>query len=135
MKIQRLAIVLTIINLIILTFNLTHQRPVTATTDDIAPVLRGRKLEIVDERGQIRARINVEPAVKMPDGKTYPEAAVFRLIDPNGRLRVKLGADQDGSGLLLSNDTQQPGIHMLAKDSESFLKLINKNGREQVIKP
>jgi hypothetical protein len=133
MKIQRLAIVLTIINLIILTFNLTHQRPVAA--DHVAPVLRGRKLEIVDERGQIRARINVEPATKMPDGKTYPESAVFRLIDPNGRLRVKLGADQDGSGLLLSNDTQQPGIHMLAKDSESFLKLINKNGREQVIKP
>ncbi|MEW6128842.1 MAG: hypothetical protein AB1757_17525 [Acidobacteriota bacterium] len=133
MKIQKLAMALTIINLVMLTYNLIHLRPVAA--DDIAPVLRGRKLEIVDERGKIRARINIEPAVKAADGKTYPESAVFRLTDPQGRIRVKLGADQDGSGLMLADDAQQPGIHMLAKDTGSFLKIINKNGREQLIKP
>jgi hypothetical protein len=65
----------------------------------------------------VRARINVEPATTMPDGKTYPEAVVFRLTDPSGRIRVKLAADQDGSGLLLANDSQQPGVHMLADGS------------------
>jgi len=107
----------------------------TSSAQDIAPVLRGRALEIVDARGQVRARINVEPSTTMDDGKIYPESSVFRLIDPNGQIRVKLGADKDGSGLLLTDDSQQPGVHMLAKGTGSLLKLANKNGREQVIKP
>jgi hypothetical protein len=133
MKIQRLAIVLTVINLVILMFALAQNRPTAA--QDVAPVLRGRALEIVDERGIVRARINVEPAVAMPDGKTYPEAVVFRMSDPNSLIRVKLGADRDGSGLLLADDSQQPGLHLLAKGTGSFLKLVSKEGREQVIKP
>ncbi len=133
MKTQRFAVVLTVINLVILMFALARNRPSEA--QGVAPVLRGQALEIVDGRGQVRARINVEPATKMADGKTYPESVVFRLTDPNGRIRVKLGADQDGSGLLLADDSQQPGVHMLAKGSGSSLKLINKGGREQIIKP
>ena len=133
MRTQRLAVVLTAINLVAMTLTLASSRP--ATADGVAPVLRGRALEIVDGRGQVRARINVEPAVTTPDGKRHPEAAVFRLTDPSGRIRVKLGADQDGSGLLLADDSQQPGVHMLAGSAGSFLKLINKEGREQVIRP
>jgi hypothetical protein len=45
MKIQRLAIVLTMINLVLLVFILAHVRPVTA--EAASPVLRGRALEIV----------------------------------------------------------------------------------------
>ena len=133
MRTQRLAIVLTVINLVTLTFTLAHSR--RAAADGIAPVLRGRALEIVDERGQVRARINIEPAVTSPGGQRHPEAAVFRLTDPGGRIRVKLGADQEGSGLLLADDSQQPGVHILAKGTGSSLKLMNKGGREQVIKP
>jgi hypothetical protein len=133
MRTQRLAIALTIINLVTLIFILAHSRP--AASEGVAPVLRGRALEIVDERGQVRARIDIEPAATMPDGKKYAESAVFRLKDPDGRIRVKLGADQDGSGLLLADDSQQPGVHILARGTGSFLKLINKGGREHVIKP
>ena len=133
MRTQRLAIVLTVINLVTLVFILARPRP--ATADGVAPVLRGRALEILDERGQVRARLYIESAVTMPDGKKHPEAAVFRLMDPQGRIRVKLGADQDGSGLLLADDSTQPGVHLLARGAGSFLKLINKGGREQVIKP
>jgi len=133
MKTQRLAIVLTVINLVVLIYVLAQGRPGAA--QGIAPVLRGQALEIVDERGKVRASIKIEPATTMPDGKRYPEAAVFRLKDPDERIRVKLGADQDGSGLLLADDSTQPGVHVLAKGSGSFLKLINKDGREQVIKP
>ena len=42
-----------------------------AAADGVAPVLRGRALEIVDDRGRVRASITVfpaDPAVKMPDG-------------------------------------------------------------------
>jgi hypothetical protein len=133
MKMQRLAIALTGINLVILMLVFSQRNQAVAQKD--ASVLRGSALEIVDERGTIRARINMEPAVTMPDGKAYPEAVVFRLTDPEGRIRVKLGADRDGSGLLLADDAQQPGLHLLAKATESFLKVVNKNGREQVIKP
>jgi len=133
MKIPRLALVLTVINLVILIFVLAQARQPLAQS--VAPVLRGQALEIVDGKGQIRARINVEPATTMSDGKTYPESVVFRLTDPTGKIRVKLGADRDGSGLMLADDSQQPGVHMLAKGPGSFLKLINKDGREQLIKP
>lgn len=133
MKVPRLALVLTVINLVILMFILAQTRSPQA--QGVAPVLRGQALEIVDGKGQIRARINVEPETKMSDGKTYPESVVFRLTDPTGKIRVKLGADRDGSGLMLADDSQQPGVHMLAKDAGSFLKLINKDGREQLIKP
>ncbi len=48
---------------------------------------------------------------------------------------MKLGADQDGSGLFLSDDEQQVGVHLLAKGTGSFLRVKNKDGREQVIRP
>jgi hypothetical protein len=133
MTIQRFLLVLTATNLALLAFLLAQGRP--ALAQGTRSVLRSRALEIIDERGQVRARLNIEPATTMPDGKTYPEAVVFRMTDPNGRIRVKLGADQDGSGLLLANDSQQPGLHLLAKGTGSSLRLLNKDGREQVLKP
>ena len=133
MTTQRLPIVLTVLNLAMLMLNLAQLLPATAGAGP--PILRGSALEIVDDRGQVRARINIEPAVTMPDGKRYPEATVFRLTDPGGRIRVKLGADEGGSGLLLADDSQQPGVHLVAKGTGSLLKLMNKDGREQVIKP
>ncbi|MBI4276901.1 MAG: hypothetical protein HY660_00470 [Armatimonadetes bacterium] len=133
MKSQRLGIALAALNLVLLMFTVAQVRPTVA--QDAAPVLRGRALEIVDTRGRVRARIDVQPAVTMPDVKSYPEAVVVRLMDPNGRIRVKLGADRDGSGLVLADDSQQPGVHMIAKGSGSFVKLTNKDGRERLLKP
>src|SRR5215213_4623952 len=137
MKIQRLAIVLTMINLVILTFNLSHSRP--ATADGVAPVLRGRAIEIVDDNGKVRASIKVHPAdqtFKMPNGKTgYPETVRFRLIDPNGRPEVKLGASVQGGGLGLIGDSDSTQVLLQAEEKDSSLKLINKDGRQQLIKP
>jgi hypothetical protein len=50
---QHLALALTIVNVVLLTF-LVARSPSTA--DEFAPVLRGRALEIVDDRGKVRAR-------------------------------------------------------------------------------
>jgi len=133
MKTQRLAVVLTVINLLLLAFLLTQVQRAAVTGG--ADVLRARALEIVDDRGQVRARINVEPAVTMPDGTTYPEEVIFRMADPSGLIRVKLGANQDGSGLMLADDSQQPGVHLMAKGSGTFLKLISQDGQEQIITP
>jgi hypothetical protein len=74
----------------------------------------------------------------MPDGKKYPEGALFRLIDPNGRPGVKIGTSADGSGMSLAGDSERRewnGVQILAEGTGSTLKLTNKNGRVQVIKP
>ena len=91
MKSNRFAIALTLVNLAVLMFTLSRTSP--ATADAVAPVLRGRALEIVDDRGKVRASISVFPAdpkVKMPDGSSgYPETVLLRLRDSKGRPNVK----------------------------------------------
>jgi len=136
MKIQRLSIVLTVINLLLLTFSLAQFHPTEA--QGAAPVLRGRALEIVDKEGRVRASITVHPAgpsIPVPDGKIYPETVVLRLIDPNGRPSVKLGASEQGSGLGLGGDSDLTYVVLKAEGASSSLKLTNKDGREQLIKP
>ena len=137
MKTQRIAIALTVINLVFLMFNLAHSRP--ATADGVAPALRGRSLEIVDDQGRVRASIKVHPAdktFKMPDGKIgYPETVMFRLIDPNGRPEVKLGASEQGGGLGLIGSSDSTQVILQAEGADSSLKLTNKDGRQQLIKP
>lgn len=123
MSTVRIAVLLTAINLALLLASLTQARSTSSQAG--APVLRGGALELVDERGQIRARLNVEP-----NGEV-----VFRLLDDRGTIRVKLGAGEDGSGLLLANDATEPGVHILAKAAGSSLKLANKDGRERIITP
>ncbi|MGH9837173.1 MAG: hypothetical protein ACREEM_00135 [Blastocatellia bacterium] len=135
MKIQRFAIALTLINLALLTFLVIQNRP--AEAQEVAPVIRGRALEIVDLQGRVRASLLVQPAdqaAKMPDGKPYPDTVILRLIDPNGRPGVKLGTSVQSSGLaLVGSDSTY--IVMKAEEKDSSLKLTNKGGREQVIKP
>jgi hypothetical protein len=88
-------------------------------------VLRGTALELVDAKGKARASIDVAP-----DGEV-----VLRLRDQDGAIRVKLGAGKDGSGLLLNNDATEPGVHLLAKDEGSSVRVVNKDGRAQVLAP
>ena len=128
MKIQRIAIALTVVNLIILICLLAQMRP--ATADGVVPVLRGRTLEIVDDQGKVRASIKVhpgDPSFKMPNGKIgYPETVMFRLIDPNGRPEVKLGASVEGGGLGLVGATDSTHLILQAEGADSSLKLTNK---------
>ena len=123
MRIQRIAASLTALNLVILLATFAQARVIGAQSPN--PVLSGRVLELVDERGQIRARLNVESGGEV----------VFRLLDQRGTIRVKLGASEDGSGLVLANDATEPGVHILAKADGSSLRLANKDGRERVITP
>jgi hypothetical protein len=123
MNVHRVTLALTAVNLALLAFTLAQSRLTAA--EGVAPVLRARVLELVDDRGRLRSRLNVEPGGEV----------VLRLLDENGTIRVKLGADTDGSGLLLLNDTTEPGIHILADSTASTLKLADKNGRQTVIAP
>ena len=71
----------------------------------VAPVLRGRALELLDDQDQVRARIDVEESGEV----------VFRLLDPHGTIRVKLGAGESGSGLVLLDEATEPGVQLIAR--------------------
>lgn len=142
MKIQRLLIAITVVNLGLTMFLLAQIRRVDAggvEPSSPAPVLRGSALEIVDDQGRVRASIKIHPAdanFKMPDGKTgYPETVMFRLIDPNGRPEVKLGASVQGAGLGLIGETDTTHALLQAEGADTLLKLTNKTGKQQLIKP
>ena len=137
MKTQRVAIGLTVLNLVILMYLLL--RASAAPTPEFAPVLRGRALEIVDDQSRVRAMIKVFPAspnAKMPYGTMgYPETVLLRLIDSKGAPNVKIAATEDGSAVSLGGETNPTNVQVLARGANTSLKLVNKDGREQLIKP
>jgi hypothetical protein len=137
MKTQRLVVVITIVNLLLLVFSLGQTRAVVA--EGAAPVLRGRALEIVDDRGRVRASITVlpaDPTVKMPDGTVgYPETVLLRLITSKGRPNVKLAATERGAGQVLGGESDPTYVQILAEGPSTSLTLSNGDGREQLIKP
>lgn len=130
MKMQRVLIALTAVNLGLLLFLLAQIRPPEAHS--VEPVLRGRALEIVDDQGRVRASIKVHPA-GTANGISYPTTVILRLSDPKGRPPVKLWADEQGAGLLLMSESDSAYARLEGKTSS--LKLINKDGRERLITP
>lgn len=143
MKTQRILIALTVINLALLIFQVTGLRRVEAVVPadpaSPAPVLRGSSLEIVDDQGRVRASVKIHPGdpnYKMPDGTTgYPETVMLRLIDPKGRPEVKIGASEQGGAVGLIGETDTTHVLLEAKGVDTTLKLTNKSGKQQLIKP
>ena len=138
MKTQKFMIALTIANAGMSLFSLAQPRPTAA--QDVAPVLRGHALEIVDDQGRVRAEIKVFPAqpnLKMPDGTTgYPETVLLRLNDSHNGPHVKLATTEDGSGLVLGGKTGTNAYTQLSsRGADPLIKIVNKDGREQIIKP
>lgn len=123
MPLQRFTIVLTVLNSLLLFLLLSERNAIVA--QGVPDVLRARAWELVDERGQARATM-----VVAPDGE-----AVFRLKDSQGTIRVKIGANDVGSGLVLLNDRTEPGIQLTVGGSGSSMKLTNRDGRQSIIQP
>ena len=136
MNTPRFLVALTIVNFALLAFTLV--RPGTAA-EAVAPVLRGRALQIVDDQGRVRASISVlpaDPAVRMPDGTTgYPETVLLRLINTKGGPNVKLAAMENGAGLVLGGESNPTHVQVLAQGPNTSLKLTNEDGQTQLIKP
>jgi hypothetical protein len=137
MKTNRFAIGLTALNLVILMSVMFRAN--AAPSPEKAPMLRGSGLEIVDDQGRVRAMIKIfpaDPTVKMPDGtKGYPETVLLRLIDSKGGPNVKIAATEDGSAVSLGGASNPTHVQVLARGTTTSLKLVNKDGHEQVIKP
>jgi hypothetical protein len=135
MKMQRLVVGVTVVNLVLLIGILLFFTD-TALANTRMQVLRGRSLEIVDDRGRVRASIKVQPAETFkPTGRKYPETVILRLIDQNGRPEVKIGASVDGGGLSLVGDADATQLLLLADSAGSSLTLKNKTGTERLIRP
>jgi hypothetical protein len=137
MKTERLLTILTAVNLVLLGYQVARPHLARASTADVPAVLRGHALEIVDARGKVRASLAVLPEDPKViwKGKPYPETVLLRLISPEGRPNVKLGASQMGSALLIGGQSNPTYIQVLAEGGESTIKLINKDGAERLIKP
>ena len=132
MKPQRFLIVLTILNLVLLVALLFQARPTSAQS--VAPVLRGKGFEIVDGQGKVRASITVLPG-STANKEPFPDTVILRLIDPKGKPVVKLAASEQGSVLGLLGDSEPTYARIEAKGASTFVKLTNKDGHEQVVKP
>ena len=137
MKAYRILFVLTAVNMSLLLWQVVQPRNTAA--EEIAPVLRGRELQLVDQRGRIRAEIKVlppDPGLKMPDGTTgYPETVLLRLIDSQGRPNIKISATEDGSGMSLGGNANPTHIQILSRGDRPLMKLVNRDGKQQTIQP
>ena len=103
---------------------LAVSREGSAVLPEVPDVLRARAIELVDERGQARAQLEVEDSGEV----------VLRLRDAKGTIRVKIGAAEDGSGLLLLDEKTEPGLHLLAKDDGTSL-VLSDSGARRVLTP
>jgi hypothetical protein len=126
---ERLCVLLSVLNVILLGAVLAERTVVDASQD--APILRGRGLELVDGAGRTRAQFTIEP-----DGE-----GVFRIRDAAGTIRVKLGAGPNGSGLLLLDETTEPGVHLIARRASTSggtttsISLSGGDGKRRLIMP
>jgi hypothetical protein len=131
MKTERALVVLSIINLGLLVFLLAQTRVhigsqgVRVWTNTDGSVLRGRALEIIDDQGRTRASINLHPA---DQAAAYPETAILRLIDQNGRPSVKLSTSDQGGALALVSDTEDTYVQLSGRGLTA-----TKDGRHQAI--
>jgi len=114
MRMHRLTIALTALNLMLLTFTTLQARSTAAPP--VPAILRGRSFELVDARGQVRSRLSVEPGGEV----------VLRLLDQDGTIRVKLGAGSDGSGLRIGTAD---------RPNTTSITLKGRDGRRRVIRP
>ena len=123
MKTQRALFVFVILTTAVLSVFLTKAH--TDETDNVQQVIKARAIELVDEQENVRAQLNTEPGGEV----------IFRLRDANGTIRVKIGANESGSGLLLLDESTEPRVHLLAKEEGGSITLTGKEQKKKVIVP
>ena len=136
MKTQRTFVVLTIVNALLF-LGTVAWRGISTAQETTPPMLRGRGLEIVDERGRVRASISVVPAGTSKAGDRYPETVLLRLVTEQGRPSVKLSSTEEASGMSLAGPTGTRGTWVIleARRGETALRLRNEDGGSRVVTP
>jgi hypothetical protein len=121
-------IALTLLNLGILGVVIAREQAVAAPSLTSDGILRG--LQIVDDQGKVRASITINPAVKQPDGSTYPETVLLRMITSEGRPVVKIASSEDGASMALSAAEGLAYVQILARGSDPKLVVVDGAGKE-----
>jgi hypothetical protein len=128
LRLQPLLLALTVINLGMFGYVVSHSGAQAAPNDD--GILRGRGLVITDAKGKNRATIEMIGETKMPDGTVYPETVLLRLITPDGRPTVKLAATGDGSGMSLADGKGLSYVQVLARGDKPEFNVVDKAGKK-----
>lgn len=115
MKTQRLALFLCLLNVALLFFLAAKPR------QEVFEKISVKEFELVDSKGVPRVTIN-----SYDDGEV-----VLRMKDKKGTIRIKLAANEEGSGLVLLNDATEPGVQVLSKKKGTSLTLIDKDGKKK----
>src|SRR3954464_5381334 len=128
MRTQRLAMALTVVNLVLLIVLLGQIHPLSAQEETV-PILRGKALQIVDDAGRVRASLSILPA-----SDQSRETVLLRLITEEGRPSVKIGASEGSSGVSVAGPTgtQNTWITLTADGSTSSVVVKSEDGSEQV---
>ena len=119
-------------------------RPLVAEeASTAAPALRAQGLDIVDEKGRVRASIHVEPAgpARFADGTIQkgappmPETVLLRLIRADGRPTVKIATTEQGSALTLGGGVDPTYIVVDSSGGEPSITLTNGRGARKILRP
>lgn len=124
----RLTLALTGINIIaagIVLCGSILNRPAVADSTQVPKVIRAQAIELVDERGQVRAQLHLGD-----DG-----GGNLRLRSGDGTVRVKLAGTVDGSGLVLFDKEAEPALWLAANKSGTSLTVAEKGKQKRIIKP
>jgi hypothetical protein len=135
MTVPRLLIALTVVNLGLLVFLLAQIRP--AEAESVAPMLRGRGLEIVDDQNRVRATIQLLPPTTQKNGERSADTVLLRLITERGRPSVKIAASEEEAGMSLTGPTgtKRTYVQLGSNRTTSTLTLKNEDGKDLVVKP
>jgi hypothetical protein len=135
MKLPQFLIALTVVNVAALLLTVVQLR--SAVEADPAPMLRGRGLQIVDDKGQVRASITILPASTQSNGDKVPETVLLRLITEKGRPSVKISTSEEASNVSLAgpSNTKNTWTLLESKGTASRLQLKDEAGAETVISP
>ena len=113
MKTQRSSVLIFFLNMILIVC--VAFRPGQETFEKI----RVQEFELVDKNGKERASIKVESTGEI----------VFRMRDRTGTIRIKVGADEGGSGFVFLDGLTNTGIHGVIKNEGSTIAITGKDGK------
>jgi hypothetical protein len=129
MKTQTLVVGLSAINLVLLVLTAAQ----AMSREDVSPILRAHEIELVDDHGLVRSRLEIKPGSGV---------VLLQLFDQKGIIKVKLGAGEDGSGMFLADETQNSGVQIIARQSgtsetpkTTSITLTGKNGQQRIVAP
>jgi hypothetical protein len=88
-------------------------------------VIRAGAFELVNKQGKVVAQLYLGE-----EG-----GGNIRLRSADGTIRVKLGATDDGSGLLLCDERAEPAVMLLSNKTGTSATLAEKGKEKKVLKP